>query len=196
MQTRELCSGSVLQERAAGASSLVCTGLKRLVGARAQGYSEKTECSFVEVEGTRFFRLLVRMLDHWAIRDSWGLGLRDTRKKSECSFVEVERTTFLSITSSDARPLSYKRLVGARAQGYSEKTECSFVEVEGTSATLQESNLETSDYWFGCSTDSFQLGHSTKPKVVISFRAVQLETHHFHNFSMAGQLAPKSTLMT
>ena len=27
MQTRELCSGSVLQERAAGASSLVCTGL-------------------------------------------------------------------------------------------------------------------------------------------------------------------------
>ena len=28
MQTRELCPGSVLQERAAGASSLVCTGLK------------------------------------------------------------------------------------------------------------------------------------------------------------------------
>ena len=28
MQTRELCSGSVLQERAAGASSLVCTDLK------------------------------------------------------------------------------------------------------------------------------------------------------------------------
>ena len=28
VQTRELCSGSVLQERAAGASSLVCTGLK------------------------------------------------------------------------------------------------------------------------------------------------------------------------
>ena len=28
MQTRELCSGSMLQERAAGASSLVCTGLK------------------------------------------------------------------------------------------------------------------------------------------------------------------------
>ena len=27
VQTRELCSGSVLQERAAGASSLVCTGL-------------------------------------------------------------------------------------------------------------------------------------------------------------------------
>ena len=27
MQTRELCSGSVLQERAAGASSLKCTGL-------------------------------------------------------------------------------------------------------------------------------------------------------------------------
>ena len=28
MQTRELCSGSVSQERAAGASSLVCTDLK------------------------------------------------------------------------------------------------------------------------------------------------------------------------
>ena len=28
MQTRELCSGSVLQERAAGASSLACAGLK------------------------------------------------------------------------------------------------------------------------------------------------------------------------
>ena len=28
MQKRELCSGSVLQERAAGASSLVCTDLK------------------------------------------------------------------------------------------------------------------------------------------------------------------------
>ena len=28
VQTRELCSGSVLQERVAGASSLVCTGLK------------------------------------------------------------------------------------------------------------------------------------------------------------------------
>jgi len=27
----ELCSESVLQERAAGASSLVCTGLKRLI---------------------------------------------------------------------------------------------------------------------------------------------------------------------
>ena len=27
VQTRELCSGSVLQERGAGASSLVCTGL-------------------------------------------------------------------------------------------------------------------------------------------------------------------------
>ena len=27
VQTRELCSGSVLQERAAGASSLMCTGL-------------------------------------------------------------------------------------------------------------------------------------------------------------------------
>ena len=31
MQTRELCSGSVLQERAAGASSLVCTGLYSLL---------------------------------------------------------------------------------------------------------------------------------------------------------------------
>ena len=31
MQTRELCSGSVLQERAAGASSLVCTGLNTRV---------------------------------------------------------------------------------------------------------------------------------------------------------------------
>ena len=30
MQTRELCSGSVLQERGAGASSLVCTGLKNV----------------------------------------------------------------------------------------------------------------------------------------------------------------------
>ena len=30
MQTRELCSGSVLQERAAGASSLVCTDLKTM----------------------------------------------------------------------------------------------------------------------------------------------------------------------
>ena len=29
MQTRGLCSGSVLQERAARASSPVCTGLKR-----------------------------------------------------------------------------------------------------------------------------------------------------------------------
>ena len=28
MQTRELCSGSVLQERVAGASSLLCTGLE------------------------------------------------------------------------------------------------------------------------------------------------------------------------
>ena len=28
VQTRELCSGSVLQERALGASSLLCTGLK------------------------------------------------------------------------------------------------------------------------------------------------------------------------
>ena len=36
MQTRELCSGSVLQERAAGASSLVCTGLK---DAKASYYS-------------------------------------------------------------------------------------------------------------------------------------------------------------
>ena len=31
MQTRELCSGSVLQERAAGAGSLVCTDPKKLM---------------------------------------------------------------------------------------------------------------------------------------------------------------------
>ena len=31
VQTRELCSGSVLQEQSAGANSLVCTGLKSLI---------------------------------------------------------------------------------------------------------------------------------------------------------------------
>ena len=65
--------------------------------------------------------LLLRMLYHWAIGDSWELGLGDTRNKSECSFAEVERTIFLPITSSDVLPLSYRRLVGASTRICSEK---------------------------------------------------------------------------
>ena len=47
--------------------------------ARIRGFSEKSECSFAGVEPTTF-RLLVRMLYHWAMGDSRELGLGEFRK--------------------------------------------------------------------------------------------------------------------
>ena len=95
---------------------------KRLWGAGTRRYSEKNLSAPLQESNQRpSFRLLVRVLNHWAIRDSGELGLGDTRKKSECFFAGVEPTTFLPITNSGALPLSYKRLWGAGTRRYSEK---------------------------------------------------------------------------